>query len=98
MAVQVEAGLVGLPQSFEQRRAFRQEGHADVVPACGEMKPGLEVRVDHLVVLVLRRFDGELGLHLAVDEDLQLMLSAHAFDLLVAVALEADLHVVIALA
>ena len=97
MPVQVEAGLVRLPQPLQHRRSLGQKGHCHVVRACGHVQPRLEMCVDLLVVLVLRWLDRELALHLAIEQELQLMLAVHALDLFVAITLKADLHVIVTL-
>ncbi len=97
VAVHVEARGKGGALVFEDGRGVFRERHPEVVRASGDGEAELEVLVDGLGVFIgaggLHGGDGEAG---AVEENFDVVGAAEAFDLFVAVALEADLDIVVA--
>ena len=103
MPVVVEVRLVRLPRRLgKQRRALR-ERDADQVRAGGHRRAQLQVRVEivvrrlvvqRLVLAVRRRLHREEREPLAVEQQLHVLGAAQPLDVLVAVAREADGHLV----
>ena len=105
VAVHVVVGVVGLPGRLEQGRVLLDEGGGYPVRARSDRQTHVQVVVDPLVRVVSgvglnhhvrARLHGEEPQPLAVEGQLHLVRLGQPLDVLVAVALQADLNLVLA--
>ena len=98
MPVHVEVRLVRLALRLQRARGLLQKRHAELVRPGRHRQAHLQMPIDLLEILSpRRRRDGERLHPLAVEQHLQLVRFVQPFDLLVAIARQADLDLVLAI-
>ena len=95
MAIHVEVRLVGLALGFQKRAGEPGESGGDDVRAGFHWDFDVEVGIDAAMILAGRgRLNGEAFDARAVDEEFDIVGAGDAFDVLIAIAGEADLDFV----
>ena len=96
MPVHVEMRVPGLTLSFEKRGGFLWERDRYGMRTRFHRDADIQVLIDQRVILTCgRRLDGEQLELLAIEHQFDFVLSAQALDMLITVALEADLELIL---